>query len=340
MSEKHRIEYLGKTLETIIYKEITEEERIRLKTEYLQKPPKKVVIEQLQKVCGGYSSIDKIRQYYFEDLFIQGKSKTSKWSISEMLESREVMGYICGFIDKYKDTTLPSKKDIDEVFRLYAHNAKLSNFPLQTVDEVLKKYSKSFDNYLDFSCGWGVRCLGSLRNLRHYFGIDPNSELVDRINLMIQDYNKYCGFSSMYDITTDIRKQGSEVFAPEWENKMDIAFSSPPYFDLEIYQSDNQSYKENQTTYEDWISNYVKPTIQNIYKYLKKDGIFAVNIKNNAQIIKYDIEGDWNRIVKENGFEYIETMHRQNPKRVSGVENSDEHYMSEGKEPITVYKKI
>ena len=93
---------------------------------------------------------------------------------------------------------------------------------------------------------------------------------------MVEDYKDATG---TYTGKVDIRAIGSETFVPEWEGKMDFIFSSPPYFALEIYKSENQSYKEGMT-YEDWMNGWMKPTIENIHKYLKDDGIFAINIKD------------------------------------------------------------
>ena len=82
---------------------------------------------------------------------------------------------------------------------------------------------------------------------------------------------------------------------------MGLAFSSPPYYNLEDYKIGNQSYKIG-VTYDVWKMNYLIPTIKNIYKYLINDGFFCINIKNFKH---YNLVEDV-RIIAENvGFSFI-----------------------------------
>ena len=87
-----------------------------------------------------------------------------------------------------------------------------------------------FGNVLDFSSGYGGRMLGAMTSgMRyHYTGIDPNTKT-------------YNGLVAMGELITDVIGTGcemhhlcSEDFNPE-PGKYDAAFSSPPYFNLEIY---------------------------------------------------------------------------------------------------------
>jgi len=101
---------------------------------------------------------------------------------------------------------------------------------MATARNIIKKYNIN-DNWYDFSCGWGVRLLCAMSEKVNYFGTDPNYLLTDQLNLLVSDYKANIGLTTL----TDIRTQGSQEFIPEWENTMGLAFSSPPYFDLEDY---------------------------------------------------------------------------------------------------------
>ena len=81
---------------------------------------------------------------------------------------------------------------------------------------------------------------------------------------------------------------------------MGLAFSSPPYFNLEDYRIGEQSVKLN-PEYADWLENYMRPTFENIYKYLTPDGHFIINIKNFK---KYAMETDARTIAEEVGFKF------------------------------------
>ena len=42
-------------------------------------------------------------------------------------------------------------------------------------------------------------------------------------------------------------------------------------------------------TYNDWLENYLYPTLDNIIRYLISDGILAINIKNTTVPIATDV---------------------------------------------------
>ena len=77
----------------------------------------------------------------------------------------------------------------------------------------------------------------------------------------------------------DIYKQGSETFQPKSES-LDLCFTSPPYFDTEKYSDEeSQSYKKFPTK-DEWVNGFLKTTIENCYRGLKKGGYMLYNIKH------------------------------------------------------------
>ena len=118
-------------------------------------------------------------------------------------------------------------------------------------------------------------CLASQYNYK-YLGTDPNSELFVSLNKFAPFVCDNLDRGRDYDI----RCQGSEVFVPEWENTVDMSFSSPPYFTMELYSNDEGQSVNKYKEYDAWVKNYVQGTLNNIYRYTKKGGIHAVNLKN------------------------------------------------------------
>lgn len=200
----------------------------------------------------------------------------------------------------------------------------------------MQKYNIN-GNYYDFSCGWGIRLLSSLRNKINYYGVDTNDVLVERLNAISDTFKSSMESSAI----TDIRCARSEDFIPEWEGKMGLAFSSPPYFNLEYYEGEQTSCKED-TKYEDWVNNYLEPTIINIYRYLVKDGIFAININNFQKYNNYDLIGDTIRLADKNGFKLIEVADLKNITRCSGHKEwakGDRTLWHDNDEHIFIFKK-
>jgi len=104
---------------------------------------------------------------------------------------------------------------------------------------------------------------------------------------------------------------------------MGLAFSSPPYFDLEDYTIGKQSYNPS-ISYKEWQENYLIPTLKNIYLYLNKDGILALNIKNGKT---YKLADDAKQLAEQHGFQLINIELLNNNQRItsSGLINNAEN---------------
>lgn len=62
----------------------------------------------------------------------------------------------------------------------------------------------------------------------------------------------------------EIHKTGSEIFELEKES-IDFCFTSPPYFNLELYSEEiTQSHIKYSNTRE-WVNGFLKKTFQNVY---------------------------------------------------------------------------
>ncbi len=148
---------------------------------------------------------------------------------------------------------------------------------------------------LDYSSGYGGRIFGAwgTDSVAEYIGIEPNSETNSnghRFHNFLS--NTFEGFNRF-----ELYKIGSEDFTikdyPQYEGYFDMAFSSPPYFNLEVYSNEETQSYNKFPDYSGWVKHYLAVTINNCIDMLKPDGIFAVNIyegvavKNIKQIITY-----------------------------------------------------
>ena len=114
------------------------------------------------------------------------------------------------------------------------------------------------------------------------------------------------------EVKIDIRSIGSQHNVNDWEGKIGLAFSSPPYFDLEHYNIGDQSI--DCESYEDWLSGYWRGTVLNIKKYLISGGYFLLNMKN---IKNHNTLDDMCKIIELEGFEFVENIELKNIQRVS-----------------------
>lgn len=324
------IEYKGQKLETKHYTPITDEEFLKIKEEYFKKPTLEQVKDQIYQLTKGNIANNRITAYYFKDLMSKVKLYSCKWSVEEVFECKDLVSFFVSKTEENKkvftdDMSLATK--VSRSIQLGGKGCALppTQFPLKVIDEILNHYNIN-NNYYDFSCGWGVRLTGALKNRINYFGTDPNYLLTERLSQLSTDWKSTVRNNSF----VDIRTQGSQYFIPEWENKIGLAFSSPPYFYLEDYKIGDQSYKEG-TSYEDWKSNYLKPTFENIYKYLIDDGYFLLNI-NNFESFK--LAEDSIDIAKSIGFHLIGEHSLNQTRRISSKGE-----LNDNSERILVFNK-
>lgn len=317
-----KISYLGKELETTFYKEISDKEYNEIINQLYAKPDIELVKQQIRNLYFQEQIKNNlITDYFFKDLMWDTKVYYNKRSIGEMLGSKELVG---SFIKKTEmnDKVYPPDKPLVDNFKTALRlggkgvASQVSNFPLDVADMILNNFNTN-DNYYDFSCGWGVRLTSAMKHDINYYGTDPNYLLVNRLN----DYATLFKQETFTKSNVKIYCQGSEKFIPELENKIGLAFSSPPYFYLEDYKYGDQSWKQG-TTYEQRKTNYLKPTLQNIYIYMTDNAYLCFNINN---FDKYMLAQDTKEIAENVGFKLIDCIRLDNIERVNSNSNFNDN---------------
>tara|TARA_R110002096_G_scaffold289955_1_gene484223 strand:- start:381 stop:1427 length:1047 start_codon:yes stop_codon:yes gene_type:complete len=310
--KKTKITYLDKTFTTTHFLNISDAKCAELRGQFYSKPSINKVNEQFTKLANGGKMVDKIVDYYLKGVMSKARLSTSKWSIDEFFKCNDLIRFAYGKIkncSEFYKSTDTDIKNIKMVLRLSPSGtaAKVSNFPYKTMIQILDKYNVN-NNYYDFSCGWGVRLLATLSHKINYFGTDPNSELVPQLQSMGDDFKNITGCGN----SVDIRCIGSENLVTDWVNKIGLAFSSPPYFDLEYYNIGEQSINNN--NYQEWLGKYWENTVNNIDKYLINGGYFILNMKN---IKKHNTLDDMCDIIKNKGFTFVENLELKNINRIA-----------------------
>jgi hypothetical protein len=263
-----------------------------------------------------------------------------------------------------------------QVFRLSCGQPAV-NFPALTAKWIYENYTSHINQdepltIYDSSSGWGGRIIGAMscRKKVHYVGTDPNpdnfiDELgISRYEYVAKFYNDNCvdDFSDTFTKFFDVKKQGNtyELFQDgseliqnnlrfqKYKGKLDISFTSPPYFNREQYSQDEKQSFKAYGEYEDWRDNFLRPTLTTIYEYMKNDRYILWNIADIkiGESTYYPLEQDSIDILNELGCEYkgkikmlMTRMVGLDPSK-SGIKNSVEHNGKAYKfEPIFVFHK-
>lgn len=262
----------------------------------------------------------------------------------------ETIGYRIRTYDK-SQYIFPS---IIQIFRLSLGQPPV-NFPPLTARLIYEKYLGEFDQddfiVYDMCSGWGGRLLGALSsNLRiHYVGTDVNSNNKGSYEALGKFYNNNCGGKNsyeMFDVGCEVINQNKNF--QKYKGRLDLCFTSPPYFDREQYSDDDEQSYRKYPNYSDWVNGFLNDMISICYEYLKEERYMIINI---ADIKIGDnrflpIEQSTIQMAIHNNFQYIGkvgmTMMRMIGLNTKNVRNNwfDEKSMKDYKtEPILIFKK-
>lgn len=184
--------------------------------------------------------------------------------------------------------------------------ATATNFAPMRARAIYERYAKPGATIYDYSCGFGGRMLGCLANDNNYtyVGCDPNTETYEHL----LELKNHIETAVKHPVKAQIYCECSENLKLP-EKTVDFAFSCPPFFGLERYTTEETQSYNRYKKYDEWLENYVRPTIMNIRAALKDDGLMAVDIMDfNWRNTDYHLVADWKRITAECGFELFETV--------------------------------
>lgn len=210
-----------------------------------------------------------------------------------------------------------------------------TNFKSMNAKALYEKYVPEGGVIYDFACGFGGRMLGALssKNNYKYFGVEPCVDTFNNLNILGNSIELATNRENVFKVFNI----GSEDIAVK-SNSADFAFSSPPYFSLEKYSEEETQCYNKFPKINDWFIGYVEPTIRHIYRLLKSDRFYCVNIADfNIGKTRVEYVDKWIQISKACGFEYVEQIHMKlQTRRGNG---HDESNTASKKEGIFVFYK-
>lgn len=251
--------YSMKDLEEIAKKGSTEKAKILKNKDYL------TVFKDTSET--GIINITKTLQY-IPNLKVQvsykGKPLKSFWEIwnaniefqNEILNSSDPQEAIWELRDKYKYKIATTFSPVYARAIYEYFNAKI---------------------VLDPSAGWGDRMVGAFyAGVTEYIGFDPNRDLregyIKIMELLGVSLKESTENSLIFSNNYKIYSLPFEVGYKELpKNYFDLVFTSPPFFDYEIYNPNNPTYK-------DWIKEFYTPLVVESVSALKPKGNLALYI--------------------------------------------------------------
>ena len=212
-----------------------------------------------------------------------------------------------------------SESVMRSLLRRYTGTQCVSNFRPTAAACLYSHFAHPGAMVWDMSMGYGGRILGAIISDINYVGTDPAELTFKGLQQIKEDF----GRDNRHYF---LNKCGSEVFEPK-EDSLDFAFTSPPYFNWEQYgEEEGQSFNQYSGN-EEWNNGFLRKTIQNAYKGLKKDKYMGLNVANIKSHKTF--EDDTVRIAVEEGFTHTDTYKLQLSSQESGAKY----------EPVFIFQK-
>jgi hypothetical protein len=241
-------------------------------------------------------------KHFTSDLFLAAKGSGKSKSCLEVFADDELFKKVLknrmGWCTSKEDGTVRpyvfgiNDKMITQGMRSSGLGYSVSHFKPLIAKYVFQKYGAK--SVLDYSCGWGARAVAAMSAGVAYYGTDPLTS--DRVNELLKRFGGV-GFSV---------KSGSEVADYSVFPKVDLCFSSPPYFDLEVYSADKA--QSSSYGYSDWLKLYWEETVRRCSSKCKLFSFVAVE-----KVGKHELLADMRGVCEGLGLRLMDDL----PIRVS-----------------------
>ena len=132
-------------------------------------------------------------------------------------------------------------------------------------------------------------------------------------------------------------------------NDVDLVFTSPPYFDRELYSDDAEQSCIKYPKYEDWLDKFLHPTLETSYKLLQPERYMLIKIAD----IKIEdrrfipLEQDTIQTALKVGFKFKGKLGMCMTRMVGLKPTESKNYWEDTKtnaiykiEPILIFKKV
>lgn len=169
--------------------------------------------------------------------------------------------------DNHKDLPIFEQREL-----VYNSTRECNTFNVTFALWIINSLVGSGAKILDPSSGWGDRLIAAIASKASvYNGFDPNKDL----------QKGYKNIIKVLGLTSKIKAKVTPI--PFEDSKLrtiyDLAMTSPPYFDLEIYGHDANQSIIKYSSYEDWLEFY-KLYLTKMTKAVKKNGYIVIYIED------------------------------------------------------------
>jgi len=196
----------------------------------------------------------------FWDIHSKGKSFVEGWRNPEVMQ--KVLRW------NRKSHSTPYMSELRRGVYFVQGMTKSTMYRPLMAKAIVKHYKAK--KVLDLCAGWGGRMLGTIAAGSEYYAFEPNMETVSNLLHLAM----ILGIDDRVHIIAD-----DALNMDSWDRpKMDLILTSPPYFDLEVYDDSPKQSVQMFPEYKEWVKGFVRPLIDKCVDRLNPGGVSCWNV--------------------------------------------------------------
>ena len=199
----------------------------------------------------------------------------------------------------------PYKSEIRRMLVMLNRLSNVTKYRALTTKGIVQYFGAK--RVLDPCIGWGGRMLGTLAagDNTVYAGCEPDTNTAANLRRILTEGDLPQTARSRVILLELPAEKGISQF--KRMEKFDMILTSPPYYNLEIYTSGEQS-TQSYTTWEEWSDKWLKPVILSYLSCLKTTGVSCWNVKNIYTNVKCPLADFTKKVHKDAGWNLIKTV--------------------------------
>lgn len=223
-----------------------------------------------------YNNMDKITDYFCEPIRTKAIVKSENISSYDYFIKHEPE-----LIDELKTngSKLTNYNMRELLFKKVKEATLFKVSTAKAILEILASRKENFNisdfKWLDISAGWGDRLITAIAsNVKKYVAFDPNVELKQCHDRAIETLASKSDASKFKIIYEPFEKGILNI-----NEKFNLVFTSPPFFDFEIYtnDTDNQSIQKY-PQFNKWLESFLFKSLFEAWERLEDNGFMAIYI--------------------------------------------------------------
>ena len=234
----------------------------------------------------GMNIIKKNMPHIYEVKNYKGKSISNGWNIINLKKAVRI---------NRKSHNTPYFSEIVRQLGFTSGTSKITIYRPLLTKRIVEYFNSK--NVLDVCIGWGGRMLGSscVEGVT-YTGIEPYSKTFNGLRKIKNELNLQ---------NVILYKNTAENIIPTLTRQYDLALTSPPYYNMEIYtEEDTQSHKYG--SYSEWVKKFLKPVVYGVLDKLVDNGKSCWAIKNIKTDKKYNLYDDVVKLHNDKGWKKMD----------------------------------